>query len=103
MKGAPNPHASCRELLERLSGYLDGERDLDLCRRIEQHMRGCAPCQRLLDSLRRTVDWVRSLPSPRLPADLAREILEACERARREVDPQAPPSRARDLRAAPRI
>lgn len=87
MTGPAERHARCRELLEKLSDYLDGELDLDLCRRIEQHMGECPPCQRLLESRRRAVDWARSLPTPPLPAELEREILEACERARREPDP----------------
>ena len=40
----------------RLSGYIDGELQPGEQTRVEEHLRWCPDCRRLLDSLRRTVD-----------------------------------------------
>jgi anti-sigma factor RsiW len=69
--------ASCLELLERLSEYLDGETDPAVSREIESHMADCEPCVAFLRSLRRTVAEIGSVPQPRLPDDVKRACTEA--------------------------
>ncbi len=44
--------ASCREVFERLSEYLDGELTPADCAHIEEHIRGCEPCVAFLESLK---------------------------------------------------
>lgn len=46
---------SCREILERLSEYIDAELDPSLCDEIESHMRGCNPCVAFMNTLKKTV------------------------------------------------
>ena len=36
----------CREVLERLSSYLDGDLDEKEARRIDEHLMGCDHCER---------------------------------------------------------
>ena len=72
----------CREIFARLSEYLDGELEADLCSRLEEHMGGCPPCEAFLESLRRTVELARDLPAPTLPDDLKEELLQACRKLR---------------------
>ena len=45
----------CREIFQRLSEYMDGELNPDLCDRLEGHLDDCPPCVAFLESLRRTV------------------------------------------------
>jgi anti-sigma factor (TIGR02949 family) len=71
---------SCREMLERLSEYLDGELPDDLCERIEGHMKDCTPCSGFLESLRRTIGLIRESGPGDLPEDLRRELLAAAAR-----------------------
>ena len=71
---------ACRELLERLSEYLDGELDEAACAEIESHMADCEPCVAFLRSLRHTVAQIGSLPQPRLPEDVKRACAEAYEK-----------------------
>ena len=35
----------CRELLDALSDYVDGELDESLCADIEEHLKDCNPCR----------------------------------------------------------
>lgn len=69
--------ASCREMFARLSEYLDGELDAEVCSGIDDHMEDCPPCQAFLESLRRTVDLSRELPDRELPEEMVRELVEA--------------------------
>ena len=75
-------HAGCREMFARLSEYLDGELDAEICSRIEAHMGDCPPCEAFLESLRRTVNLARDLPEHELPEDFTRELVEAYHKAR---------------------
>lgn len=36
----------CRELLEKLHAYLDGELDSSLCDELRTHMDACSPCRK---------------------------------------------------------
>ena len=70
----------CRELLDQLSEYLDGELDLSACEELEGHMEDCPPCQAFLESLRRTVEHVRAVPGASLTPEMKRELVAAYRR-----------------------
>jgi len=76
----------CREIFSRLSEYLDGDLDPDVCSHLEAHMDDCPPCQAFLESLRRTVELTRDLPLPELPEELSRELVEAYRKMRASGD-----------------
>ncbi len=67
----------CHEIFARLSEYIDGELDPDICAQLETHMDDCPPCEAFLESLRRTVSLTRELPAQELPDGLKRELLES--------------------------
>lgn len=75
--------ADCREIFSRLSEYLDRELDSELCGRIDEHMRGCAPCEAFLASLRATVALLGDPEPVELPHDARRAILERLSRLQR--------------------
>jgi len=80
---------SCKELFARLSEYIDGELDESICAGIESHLGDCPPCQRFLESLRRTVGLLESMPRPPVEIDprLREELRAAFDRLRRTQDP----------------
>ncbi len=65
----PHTHAGsdCRELLERLSLYIDGDLDARQRRSIVAHLRRCPCCEEFAESLRRTVQLCQEAGRSRLP------------------------------------
>jgi RNA polymerase sigma-70 factor (ECF subfamily) len=71
-------------MFQRLSEYIDGELDPELCERFDRHMGDCAPCVAFVESLRRTVALLRRSPGARLTDARKKEIVEAWNRLREE-------------------
>jgi predicted anti-sigma-YlaC factor YlaD len=44
-------HEDCRQLLNSLSGYVDGDLHQELCDEIELHMKDCENCRIVVDTL----------------------------------------------------
>ncbi len=65
MKDSP---AHCRELLERLSLYIDGDLKGPQRRSLMAHLRRCPCCEELAESLKRTVLLCQEAGKTRLPA-----------------------------------
>jgi RNA polymerase sigma-70 factor (ECF subfamily) len=78
--------AGCKAIFERLSEYLDEELDAGLCSEVDEHLDGCAPCKKFLESLRRTVATLGDLDRPHLPDEVRREVLEAYHKLREDLD-----------------
>jgi len=78
---------TCREFVEFLMRYLDGELDPDVSSAFERHMGACPQCVWYLDSYRETVRLGRDLlcetPDGQLPADVPEELVNAVLAARR--------------------
>jgi predicted anti-sigma-YlaC factor YlaD len=51
----------CREMFARLSEYLDGELDEELCQCFDSHMRDCEPCLAFLTTLKKTIELCRGV------------------------------------------
>ncbi|PIP83054.1 MAG: hypothetical protein COR54_11670, partial [Elusimicrobia bacterium CG22_combo_CG10-13_8_21_14_all_63_91] len=45
----------CKQLVKRLSDYIDGTLDDSFCDHLDRHLKDCAPCEAFLRNLRRTV------------------------------------------------
>lgn len=73
------PHSeNCRQLVEMLSDYVDGELSKNLCADLEKHLAGCENCRIVVDTMRKTVYLYRvASSSPTLPTDV-RERLYRC-------------------------
>ncbi len=65
-RSSPSPH--CRELLERLSLYIDGDLKGPQRRSLMAHLRRCPCCEELAESLKRTVLVCHEAGKTRLPA-----------------------------------
>ena len=78
---------TCRELIDFLMAYLDGELPARESRSFERHLGLCPDCRAYLDSYRTTVRLGGELcrepegePPPDIPEDLVAAILEARRR-----------------------
>lgn len=62
----------CEELLAALNDYVDGEGssvDPAVCEAFREHMKGCDPCQIVVDNIRRTITLYRSGEPIELPIE----------------------------------
>ena len=66
----------CKEHLERISEYLDGELDSSVCRQVEEHLASCPECRQCLESLQRTIQLCKEAAQQDMPHQ-AREHLRA--------------------------
>jgi len=66
--------ASCKALFAQLSDYLDEQLDDSLCRKLEEHFSGCAPCEAFLASLESTIEQLRKAPQEKLNSTIAAKI-----------------------------
>jgi anti-sigma factor RsiW len=78
--------ATCVEVFERLSEYLDGELTPADCAHIEEHIRDCPPCVAFLESLRSCISVSHSLlaeqPASRpLPKQVRQKLKDAWQAA----------------------
>jgi len=64
----------CKKDFERLSEYLDGELDDDVCREIERHFRHCPECRECVATMKKTIQLCKAVANEKIPSD-ARERL----------------------------
>lgn len=57
-------HEDCRQLLNSLSDYIDGDLPQELCDEIELHMKDCDNCRIVVDTLNKTVSLYQSSSEP---------------------------------------
>jgi predicted anti-sigma-YlaC factor YlaD len=73
---------TCRELIEFLSDYLDGELPPDVRAKFDEHLADCGQCRRYLSQYRTAGDLAKlakddAAAAPPLPADLVKAIVDA--------------------------
>ena len=64
----------CKKDYERLSEYLDGELDDDLCREIEEHLRHCPECRKCLDSLGKSIDLCKKTAEEEITPEMKEHL-----------------------------
>lgn len=52
-------HASCSDMLQGISEYVDGTARESLCAEIERHMAECPDCRVVVDTLKKTINLYR--------------------------------------------
>lgn len=60
-------HSVCRELLGKLSEYIDGELEATLCAELETHLANCPNCRVMVDTVRKTITLYHSQAATELP------------------------------------
>ena len=83
----------CREVLDHLPDYLDGEVDDETKARIEAHLHGCDWCERFGGQYAQTVGELRSLLATPAPVDVPmakrlRARLSDCRPEDGQTDPE---------------
>ena len=64
----------CKKDFERISEYLDGELNHDICREIENHFRHCPECRECVDSLRKSIELCKKAAEEKITPDMRRRL-----------------------------
>ena len=78
---------TCREMVEFLMAYLEGELPAGQRESFDQHVSHCPPCEVYLDTYRRTVELGQSVcrdEGAPVPDDVPEALVEAILAARRQ-------------------
>ena len=68
-------HEDCRQLLNSLSDYIDGDLPQELCDEIELHMKDCDNCRIVVDTLSKTISLYQTSSEPAVVPDEVRQRL----------------------------
>ena len=68
-------HEDCRQLLNSLSDYIDGDLQQDLCDEIALHMKDCDNCRIVVDTLSKTISLYQTSSEPAFVPDEVRQRL----------------------------
>ena len=60
----------CKDILAKLSEYIDGELDPKLCLDLEQHMKDCHPCLVFVNTLKKTITLYKYASTEPLPKEV---------------------------------
>ena len=64
----------CRQVVDKISEYLDGELDPELVHELERHLEHCEDCRVVVDTTRKTVEiFYQTEPAP-LPVDVRERL-----------------------------
>jgi anti-sigma factor RsiW len=64
----------CKQVVDKISEYIDGELDPELVREMERHMEHCEDCRIVVDTTRKTVEiFCHTDPAP-LPEDVVERL-----------------------------
>ncbi len=63
-------HETCKDLLDQLSDYIDGELEETLCAEIQQHMADCLDCRAVVNTLEKTIELYRTAGRVEVPLDV---------------------------------
>ena len=76
---------SCREIVELVTDYLEGDLDADTTTALETHLDLCPGCARYVEQIRETVTTLGAVSSDNLPAEAQADLLEAFREFRRPI------------------
>jgi len=79
---------TCRELIDFLGEYLDGELPRDVRLRFDEHLAACPECSAYLETYRRTVKLAKDAfrdPDDPVPEDVPEDLVKAILSARRKA------------------
>jgi predicted anti-sigma-YlaC factor YlaD len=52
-------HRGCKQILSKLSDYLDHDLEPALCEYIDQHLEHCPECKAFINTFRKTVELIK--------------------------------------------
>jgi len=76
--------STCKDSVELLLEYLDGELTPELREKLEEHLGGCSPCEDFLKSYRATPGLCRKALARDVPREVAAKLTDflRCEMAK---------------------
>jgi anti-sigma factor RsiW len=74
---SPQDEMVCRELVEVVTGYLEGTLPDEDHRRLEAHLRECPYCATYIEQMRQTMAALGTVSAESLAPETRRELLEA--------------------------
>lgn len=78
----------CKDLLDVLSDFVDGELEESLCADIEEHLKGCEPCRVVVDTSKKTITLFKENLPYEIPLDVKNRLQRVLrERWRKGPDP----------------
>ena len=80
---------SCREIVEMVTDYLEGDLDADTTTALEAHLDLCPGCVRYVEQIRETVATLGDISSHNLSTEAQAGLLEAFRAFRRPVTDQS--------------
>ena len=79
---------SCREIVELVTDYLEGDLDADVTTALETHLDLCPGCARYVEQIRETVATLGDVSSGNLSTEAQEGLLEAFRDFRRPMTDQ---------------
>ena len=67
----------CREMMEKMQEYLDGECSEETCRMVEKHLNECDDCGACMESIKKTIELLKRSGTVAVPDDAKRTLREA--------------------------
>lgn len=67
----------CKKDFERISEYLDGELNADICRKIENHLHRCPECRECVDSLRKSIGLCKKATEEEITPEMKERLRSA--------------------------
>lgn len=61
---------NCRGVLDALADYLEGDADSSICKKIEEHLKGCERCRMHIDTMRKIITLYKKWRSEGIPKDV---------------------------------
>ena len=80
---------SCREIVELVTDYLEGDLDAEAENALEVHLGVCPGCARYVEQIRETVSTVGDVRSDDLSAEAQADLFEAFRAFQRPLTDQA--------------
>lgn len=78
------PYITCRQLIDFIGAYLDGDLPDEERAEFERHLAVCPSCVAYLSTYRKTVTLAQLAGSDPVPADVPESLIQAILRVRRE-------------------
>ncbi len=75
----------CREVVSRVTDFLDFELDVEMEERIREHLEVCTACRHFVNSLENTIRTLHSDASCTIPDEKARQLLSNLRAERRRA------------------
>ena len=64
----------CNKYFKRISEYLDGELEDEICHEIETHLKDCPECRECLESLKKTIQLCKEGGDDEIPSDIRERL-----------------------------